>query len=188
MRGIRKEALYPPAMVIGPDVLTGRKGKELRFQLGKAMAYFTAPHLLAGMYPAGHLRTMVAAAIRIVRPEVAQKASSGVRGIQMQLEESMRPNDLATLQILADEIIGRGTNPSVTNWLRHVEHAANRAGHMLANDLDVSMRMLKVERQNGIRWSDLPLDDALNNLQRYQVAEQYFSLRQEIGAAIPETT
>ena len=188
MRGIRKEALYPPAMVIGPDVLTGRKGKELRFQLGKAMAYFTAPHLLAGMYPAGHLRTMVAAAIRIVRPEVAQKASSGVRGIQMQLEESLRPDDLATLQILADEIIGRGTNPSVTNWLRHVEHAANRAGHMLANDLDVSLRMLKVERQNGIRWSDLPLDDAVNNLQRYQVAEQYFSLRQEIGAAIPETT
>ena len=40
IRGIKKEAMAPPAMLVGPDVLTGRKGKELRFQLGKAMTYF----------------------------------------------------------------------------------------------------------------------------------------------------
>jgi hypothetical protein len=175
-------------MILGPEVLTGRKGKELRFQLGKAMSYFTLPHLLAGMYPVGHLRTMVAAALRLARPEMAQNAGSGVRGIQKKLSELMRPDDQAALTALANEVIERGVNPDVSQWLQDVEIAANRAGHLLSNDLEVSMRLLRTAHQQGTGWSDLSLQDALDDLQRYQVSEQYLALRQQVGAAIPESS
>lgn len=186
VRGLRKEPLYPPAMLVGPEVLTGRKGKELRFMIGKTMAYFLPAHQLAGMYPVGHLRTMLLAAMRTVMPEWSQGGEPGVRGVQKQLEESLAPRQIDELRHLVTTMTTSGRGPNLNEWQKQVERTANHAGHLLSNDLDVSVRMLKEERQAGVRWSKLPLKAAVEDLALFTVSDPYLALRQEVGAAILE--
>ena len=185
-RGLRKEALDAPTLVVGPDVLTGRKGKELRFVLGKAMSYFLPAHWLAGMYPAGHLRTLLIAGMSSVMPEFTQGGEPGVKGIQKQLEVNMSTDERAQLRELVLELTQQGQSPNLNEWLRQVELTANNAGHLLCNDIEVSVRMLKEEREAGQSWSKLSLKDAISELALYTVSQRFLTLRKELGAAITE--
>jgi tetratricopeptide (TPR) repeat protein len=185
-RGLRKVALGPLSLVAGPDVLTGRKGKELRFSLGKAMAYFLPAHLLAGIFPAGHMRTLLIAGMTTVLPESTQGGEPGVKGIQKQLEASLSETAKKELRALVVELTDREVAPYLNEWLRHVEMTANHAGHLLCNDLEVSVRMLKEERESGHSWSKLFLKDAISELALYTISEPFLALRDELGAAITE--
>ncbi|MFT5434910.1 MAG: hypothetical protein ACI9OJ_005626, partial [Myxococcota bacterium] len=184
VRGIHKEPLFPPVMVVGPEVLTGRKGKELRFAIGKAMAFFLPPHLLAGMYPAGHLRTLLIAAMKTVLPDVTLGGEPGVRGISRLLTERMRKSDAEALGALARELTEREIGPNLNEWLKQVERTANHAGHLLSNDLDVSIRLIREEADVGNAWSKLSIDEAVDDLMQYVVSDRYFALRRQLGAAI----
>ncbi|MFT7620925.1 MAG: tetratricopeptide (TPR) repeat protein [Myxococcota bacterium] len=186
VRGIAKEALWPPVMVVGPEVLTGRKGKELRFLLGKAMAYFLPQHALAGLFPVGHLRTLLLGAMRTVMPELSQAGEPGVRGVQKQIEASITRRDVETLRGLCIELTDRAALPNLNAWLSQVERTANHAGHLLCNDIEVSVRLIKEERQHGARMSKLTRQEAIEDLARFTVSPRYLALRRELGAAITE--
>ncbi len=185
-RGVRKEATFPASMIVGPEMLTGRKGKELRFMIGKSMAYFLPSHMMAGMYPVGHLRTLLLAAMRTVMPEVSQDGEPGVRGIQKQLESVMKRRDVDALRKLCVELTEREAQPNITEWLKQVERTANHTGHLLCNDIEVSVRMLKEEREQGERLSKLTLQEAIEDLAHYSVSERFLALRREVGVAILE--
>ncbi len=186
LRGVRKEAMWPPALVAGAEVITGRKGKELRFQLGKAMAYFTPPHLLAGMFPAGHLRTLLTGAMRAVLPGVSHGGEPGIRGVIKALDKALDTDRRAQLEQLCTELLERPAAQNLNGWLNAVECTANRAGLLLSSDYEVAVRIMKEERQLGIAWSKLPLKDAAEDLARYAVSQKYLELRRELGAAVGE--
>ena len=185
-RGIRKVALRPPAMIVGPEVLTGRKGKELRFLIGKAMTYFLPANLLAGMYPVGHLRTILVAAMRTVMPEWSQGGEPGVRGVQKMLEQGLGARNVEELRTHCVTLTERGLGPNVNEWQKQVERTANHAGHLLCDDIEVFIRMLQEERTHGHRWSKLTIEEAMSDLALYTVSDRYLALRREVGAAIQE--
>ena len=186
VRGIVKRPVGSAVMVAGPELLGSRKGKELRFLLGKGMAFFLPQHLMAGLYPAGHLRTLVLGAISVTVPELDSGNEPGVRGIAKLLKRALGPEDRKRLRVLCQELAGRQSPIDVELWLRHVECAANHAGHLLCNDLDVSVRMMREEREGGQRWSRLTLKEAIEDLALYTVSDAFLALREQLGAAITD--
>ncbi len=90
------------------------------------------------------------------------------------------------LHTLVQALTAASLNPNLNEWQKQVERTANHAGHLLCNDLEVSVRMLQEEQQAGFRWSKLTLKSAIEDLALYTVSDPYLALRREVGAAILE--
>ncbi len=199
---VSKVPLFPPVLVISPDFEFERKGKELRFLIGKALAFFLPGHQLAGfasgtalpalssqprfreLQGSGFIRALLLASLNAGADEPATLGDPGVLAAREALTARLRKSDWASLRELVHLLETRELGPNAGAWLSGVEQTANRAGLLLSNDLDVAVRMLELEHTSGTAWSRLPLEAAVDDLLRYSVSERYFSLRRALGAAV----
>lgn len=199
---VSKVPLFPPVLVISPDFEFERKGKELRFLIGKALAFFLPGHQLAGfasgtalpalanqvrfreLQGSGFIRALLLASLNAGADEPATIGDPGVLAAREALTARLRKSDWSSLRELVHLLETRDFGPNAGAWLSGVEQTANRAGLLLSNDLDVAVRMLELEHATGTAWSRLPLDAAVDDLLRYSVSERYFSLRRALGAAV----
>ena len=199
---VSKVPLFPPVLVISPDFEFERKGKELRFLIGKALAFFLPGHQLAGfasgaalpalssqprlreLQGSGFIRALLLGSLNAGADEPATIGDPGVLAAREALAARLRKSDWTSLRELVHLLETRDVGPNAGAWLSGVEQTANRAGLLLSNDLDVAVRMLELEHATGTAWSKLPIDAAVDDLLRYSVSERYFSLRRALGAAI----
>lgn len=188
--GVSKGPLYPPVLVAGADVLEHLRGKKLRFELGKVMAYFLPSHLLAGLLPVADLNRMLQAALHVGLADGTSSPAGETTEFQAlceQLNGVLRGKDRELFKHYCEEVRHRhGTEPDLQHWLETVECTANHAGQLLCNDLEVAVEMLKNERKNSVRWSGLPLKRAVEELAVYTVSDAHFELRKEVGSAVLE--
>jgi hypothetical protein len=66
-------------------------------------------------------------------------------------------------------------------WVSGIDLTADRAGFLLANDLELAQEMIKAADEAS---SAVPRTERLKELQLYAVSEEYFAARARLGVNI----
>ncbi|HZO15055.1 MAG TPA: tetratricopeptide repeat protein, partial [Polyangiaceae bacterium] len=174
----------PPCIVLGQAALAA----ELPTQAG---AFIAARHLTyyrPGLYirhlvPTGTgLRSWLFAAVKLV-----------VEGFPVAAElESTVVENIATLRPVVAGPVRDQLTSAVTKliqsgsidlkkWVAGVDLSADRAGFLVAHDLDVACEMIKASEEAS---AALPHRERIKELTLFAVSAKYFKLRQRLGIAI----
>jgi hypothetical protein len=173
--GISKLPFNPPALAVGEDVLTAWRGKELRFDLGRALVSCGPGFELSGVSDAPTIRLFLLASLRIAFPDYGLPAdASGVEDLALELSGMLSPEGRAQLATLMTEFRKARRPLDPHGFLVGMDHTASRAGLFLANDLVVAQARLA---EDTLVLSDLEFGDRLTRLCAYAVSARYADLR-----------
>jgi hypothetical protein len=70
---------------------------------------------------------------------------------------------------------------AIAHWRAATDLTANRAGFVVANDLDAAVRAIATE---GATFSGLTVKDRIRDLLGFAASEAYFALRRHLGQAV----
>lgn len=182
--GLRLVELNPPAMLVGPDIVSGRKPQELAFAGAKQLFLSGQSNFLANLGESYeqrkmYLSTIVYTLMRLVKPDANVQYDPNL------LEQWGKSIPMPARAEMSKLIQKASTNPkvhlNVSKWLETVEHTGNRLGLVLANDLGAAVQVIKNEAGS---FSRAPVQDRIRELVLFALSENYFKLRQALGLAI----
>jgi tetratricopeptide (TPR) repeat protein len=151
-----------PALLVGAAALGRASPSEMAFAVGKRLAYVRGERFAA------------VAAPTLARLEAAFAAA--LEGSDLALPAPVR-DQLADLAArLADRAPG-----ALAAWRAATDLTANRAGFVVANDLDAAVRAIATE---GATFSALSVKERIRDLLGFAASETYFALRRHLGQAV----
>jgi tetratricopeptide (TPR) repeat protein len=180
--GVLKIPVNPPVLAIGPDVLKEKKGKELRFILGKMMYYFLPGHAVAGIMDIRVLKSLFIGALKGVFPELPLDDTAAESKLVINLlRAKLTGEEYDSMTSLLTRFRNERKEINLGKWLRGIELSANHAGLFLANDPVIASEMMKIE---PFPLSSLTADEKKNELVYYAMDDRYFELRKLSGIAV----
>ncbi|HEX9242088.1 MAG TPA: hypothetical protein VF875_06555, partial [Anaeromyxobacter sp.] len=170
----------PPGLIADDSKFKERPKKELWFAIGKAMAFVRPELFLARLMPHDQLDLVFQAACSVgtsqfvitADPHVVEKLK---RELERILPENVRKN---TLKLLARKYCEVQHPGDVRAYLDGAELTSNRAGALLAGDLEIVKKGVLTERA---QVSKLREDSRLRDLATFCVSEEYGRLRERLG-------
>ncbi len=173
--GLAKVALHPPALVVGDDVLTAWRGKELRFALGRAVVAFAPGHELVGMSDAAGIRVFFLAALKIAFPDFPVPSDTeGIEEMAADLSRRLSPAAAQELREVLTRFRQGKRAIDIHAFLAGVDRTASRAGLFLANDIEIAAAQLQ---EDGLFLSELEYGDRLVDLCAWSVSSHHMALR-----------
>src|SRR5690606_27188829 len=129
------------------------------------------------------LTVILFAAIRIVAPQTPapREYTAQVQATAQSLGRYLQPIQLEALKVEVSRFLKEGARANIKRWAQAVETTASRAGLLLAGDLEVAKRVIASERQIP---GDLTPQERLKELMLFNVSDDYFKLRKQIGIDI----
>jgi hypothetical protein len=97
------------------------------------------------------------------------------------LERSLTPQLRDHLARVVSKLIQSGAALDLKRWIQGVDLTADRAGLVLAHDLETSVEIVRASDDTS---SALNAQSRLKDLVLYAISEQYFTLRERLGIAI----
>jgi hypothetical protein len=175
--------LERPAMMVHDEMLRERPKKELWFSLGKAMAFLRPELMLARFMPHDQLEALFQAAASLGTSRFAVTADPHLvaklrRRLENLLPEATRTQ---TLKLLARAYCDVQRPGDVRSYMDAAELSANRAGALLAGDLEVVRRVVVSERAAVSKLKD---EVRLRDLAVFWSSEGNAALRQHLGSSI----
>ncbi len=181
--GVRPTGLARAALAVGRDTLTSGRGKRLRFELARALAWHHPRLCLGASLPRATLERMLDLAVRVTYPESTDiRADERTRELLAKLRGGLDPEGRRRLELLVRRLRERGDQRElVARWRARGQVCALRAGLLLANDITVAAECIR-----EARWSAdlLPLEEQLDQLKVFMVSEEYLRLRARLGIRI----
>lgn len=180
--GLRNANTEPPAVIVGHDLLQSTPERDMLFETGK-MAALMRPdfYLASALLTTDYLRNVLAGAIAAVTGQIV--GATDVNAAQHIAHEIQRAPEQTQARIrqAVQSILQSGENPSLSKWLRAVDHTASRVGLLLCGDLKTASRMIKDE-SNPIGKANT--QDKIRELIIFSISEEYFEMRVELGLNI----
>ncbi len=175
-----------PSLLVG--ALTAGDDRALAFEVGKRLAYLRPERFLAlAVTSLPRLEAGFAAVLRANRAE-APEDDALVTALRAQVPAAVL-EQLAELAAPAVASAGDGSDDRVADragvvaaWRAATDLTANRAGFVLANDLETAARVIATE---GTTLSGSPAQDRLRDLLGYAASERYFAVRRHLGQQVP---
>lgn len=175
---------HVPAILLGAAALaTELPGQAAAFIAARHLAYYRPGLYVRHLVPTGTgLRAWLFAAIKLISPAFP---------VATELEGPVKEN-LAVLQpvvvgplrdMLASEVTKLLQSGAIDlkKWVAAVDLSADRAGFIVANDLDLANSMI---RSADDASSAVQQKDRLKELGLYAVSEEYFAVREKLGINI----
>ncbi len=174
-----------------PSIVLGRAAFEIELPQQQA-AFMVARHLCyyrPGMYvrhlvPTGTgLKAWVFAAIKMNAPQFPISAdlegpvAENLKALTAHLSGPTRER----LASLVSKLLQGGGSLDLKRWIAAVDLTADRAGLLVAHDLEVAMDMIKISDETA---SPVSHKDRLKELVLYSVSEEYFGLRRRLQIGI----
>jgi hypothetical protein len=178
-----KEACFPPVMVMSPDLLQHRSGKDLRFELAHTMALFLPHHLAAGLLDKDTIRHLMGNVLKLIMstfPEPAGDARANA-DLRKQMEKAIPAVELGTIRELVGKLREQGGELSVKRWLIGVDKTTARFGLLFANDIQVAAEMV---RKCPVHLSVASRDELVNDLVAYTVSDEFIKVRKYLGISV----
>ncbi len=182
--GINFALTDPPGLYLGATALAGGPAKALAFLAGNRLAYFRPGHFVRQIVPTGTgLRAWLFAAIRAVQPtfpiaaDLAGPVGDNVAAIKQHLSASA----LEVLTSLVSKLVQSDTSLDLKRWTVGVDLTADRAAFLLANDLSMTLAVVRATPDDA---AGVPQADRIRELRLFAVSEEYFHLRQRLGIAM----
>ncbi|WP_176062964.1 tetratricopeptide repeat protein [Anaeromyxobacter diazotrophicus] len=175
--------LAPPAVVAGEDLFRERPKKELWFTIGKALAFLRPELTLARLMPHDQLDAVFQAAASLGTSRFVVTADPHlVEKLKRRLEKAL-PAETRTqqLKVLARAYCDVQHPGDVRAYMDAAELTSNRAGALLAGDLDVVRKMVVAEKA---AVSKLREETRLRDLVLFCTSEAYGELRRDLGLSV----
>lgn len=153
---------------------------------------FVAAQKLAFMRPGMYVRQLVSTgtglkawlfgAIKMISPTfpVANELEGPVKQAMAALEK-LHPTGKEQLASLVARLLQGGAAIDLKKWIAACDLTADRAGMLLAHDLEVSLALIKASEDNSV---SVPQKDRTKELILFATSEDYFTLRDKLGIAI----
>ncbi len=186
--GVRALNLNPPAMMVGPDLLSGARMQEIAFACVKQLYLMGQQHFVATIDETydnrkARLFTVIYTLTHLVNPQANIPATHFSEDLYKEFQKIPQ----VELAEMAGLIQKMGANPQqhldVSKWLEATEKSANRLGLLICNDLQSAVHVLQNE---AFQFSHTKTPDRVRELVRFAVSEDYFRLRRDLGLAIGE--
>ncbi len=173
--GLAKVAFFPPALVVGDDVINAWRGKELRFALGRAVVAFAPGYELTGVSSAAGIRLFFLAALRMAFPDYPMPPDvEGIDEMAAGLSRQLSPAASTELRDVLTRFRQAQRAIDINAFLEGLDRAASRAGLFLANDIEVAAALLQ---EDTLSLSELEYGDQLVDLCAWSVSLRHAELR-----------
>jgi hypothetical protein len=174
------EGSTPPALLVGSALSQGYMPQELAFVIGRQLAYYRPEHYIRTIMSSHtELKTMLLAALRIAGLGAADQAADTTA---KQLLQFLAAPQVDALRSVARRFVEAGGSTDIKRWMQTVELSCLRAGFLVANDLEASVKMIQALPPAGS--TDLPPKEKVKELILFSISEQYFRAREALGIQI----
>lgn len=175
---VAEKGLLTPAVLIGEGWASQKNERELAFDVAKKLAFFRPERYVYYALPTlPKLEAAFTAAL------AATGVSDGRREGEIDklvghIKRTVPAGLLEQVAVLAKKLASREGDGVVKGWITATDLTANRAGLILANDLETAARIVATEK--GVQTA-LSAKDRLRELLAYAVSEEYFQVRRHLG-------
>ncbi|HYQ41919.1 MAG TPA: protein kinase [Polyangiaceae bacterium] len=159
--------LQPAAFIAGRQLSFFRPGLYLRHLLGSGTA----------------LRAWFFAAIKLTSPQfpVAPELEGAVNEAYTALEAGLVGQSRDQLTRVVAKLLTSGAALDLKRWVAAADLTADRAGFVLAHDLETAAQVVKASDENS---SAVSLDERFRELVLFAVSSQYLEIRQRLQIAV----
>ena len=175
---------HTPAIVLGAAALAAELPTQAAaFIAARHLTYYRPGLYLRHLVPTGTgLRAWLFAAIKLITPAfpVAKELEGQVKENLAVIEPTVVGPAREMLASVVTKLLTAGAI-DLKKWVAAVDLSADRAGFVVANDLELCLEMIKAADEAS---SAVPQKDRLKELTLYAVSEPYFSIRQKLGINI----
>ncbi len=182
IKGIMAVNTSPTAILFNQEAVRRASIAELRFMVGRAVAFTRPENVLAASLTPKQLRLLLQALVVLVFPgDQIHAIDAEVAVLARKLDKLIPRGRQNRLRQLAGEYRDQAEDLSIRDWLEGVEHTCNRVGFAFSGDLEAAVQVLKGARVVSPSGSSRSL---IRELIFYSIAEDYFQLREKLDAAI----
>jgi hypothetical protein len=172
-----------------PSLVLGREALSLDVPLQPAA--FIAARNLAYLRPGMYLRQLLAsgtalkawlfAAIKLTAPAfpVLPELEGAVNEALSALEAGIHGQARDHLTRVVSKLLASGAALDLKRWAYAVDLTADRAGFIAANDLALSLQVIRASEENGP-----PIHERISELILYSVSPDYFEVRKRLGISL----
>jgi tetratricopeptide (TPR) repeat protein len=174
-----------PSIVLGQYALTAEiPPQTAAFLAARHISYYRPGMYVRHLVPTGTgLKAWLFSAIKLISPgfPIQAELEGPVKESLAALDRSIQGPTRERLASLVSKLLGGGGSIDLKKWVAAVDMTADRAGFVLAHDLQVAGEIIKAI---GDEVSTVPMAERLKDLLLYATSEPYFALRQKLGLAI----
>ncbi|MFK7988569.1 MAG: protein kinase [Sandaracinaceae bacterium] len=174
----------PPSIALGSGALAGGPAKALAFVAGRQMSFLRPGHYLRMLVPTGSgLRAWLLAAIKstVGQFPIPQQMASSVDQHMAAFRQHLAGPDQERLRSHVQKLLAAAPELDLKRWVGAVDLTADRAGFILANDLELALAVIKASPDEA---AGVPQKERIKELHTYAVSENYLSLRHRLGISI----
>jgi serine/threonine protein kinase/lipopolysaccharide biosynthesis regulator YciM len=175
----------PRAIVLGRAALEAVDAppQALAFVAAQKLAYFRPGVYVRQLVSTGTgLKAWLFGAIKSISPNfpIASELEGPVRDAMKALS-TLHPTNKEQLASLVARLLQGGTAIDLKKWIAACDLSADRAGFVLAHDLEVSLALVRASEDTSIA---VGAKDRARELILFATSEEYFQLRERLGVAI----
>ncbi len=182
--GVQFLHAYTPSIVLGaaalmPDIPT----QAAAFIAARHLTYYRPGLYLRHLVPTGTgLRAWLFAAIKMISPNfpIAPELDLQVKDNLAALEPTIVGPAREQLISAVTKLLQAGAI-DLKKWVIGVDLTADRAGFLLANDLELAQEMIKAADEGA---AALPQKERIKELVLFSVSESHFAIRRRLGVNI----
>ncbi|MBM4387605.1 MAG: hypothetical protein FJ088_07685, partial [Deltaproteobacteria bacterium] len=176
--GFIKMPVYPAALAVGGDIVNEKRGKELRFIVGRMLTTLFPLRILAWIADVRTLRAIFVASLKLVFPEFpVDPADAEVKHFAAVFRDKLPDETKKKMLDLLTKYRKERKEINLLAWENGVELTSDRVGFVLANDIEVSVKMIREEK---VQLGALDAEQRIDDLIQYSVSENYLRLRKII--------
>ncbi|MCY1004664.1 hypothetical protein OV079_03580 [Nannocystis pusilla] len=176
----QRDGRVHPALFVGREAV-GDDLRPLAFALGRAMTELYLPHYMFVCVDRSlpNLKAVLRACRAMAGLDVGVPPDMEV--LARELRARLPSRHPEQLRELFARIEAAGHQLDAEKWARGLEITAHRIGLILADDLGVAAQHIRGEREG---FSFLTARDMVQELVRYSISEDYFTVRKSLGLAV----
>ncbi len=181
--GLRKESTMPPCLVAGRDMLEGRRGKEIRYAVGRNLSLFLPHHALAGVLDRDNLKVLLLNTMKFMYPNLPEPAGDPKfhTRLRKEMAAAFRPRVHEELKEHIGALRKKGGEISLARWLGGVEKTACRAGLIICNDMPLASALIQSHSSPLARVKP---EELVDDLIVYMISDDYATVRELLGITI----
>lgn len=176
---------HEPSLVLGRVGMSSEVPAQVAaFVAARQLAYFRPGMYLRHFIQTGTgLKSWLFAAIKLTAPQfpIAPDLEGPVTEALAALKASLTPDVKEHLNSVVSKLIQSGTALDLKKWVAAVDLTADRAGFVVAHDLETSIQVVRASDEGALGIAN---QERFKELVLFASSAKYFAMRRRLGIAV----